>query len=206
MKQHTPHKEIQIRPNTSWSCLHGVTRWKGECSCTPHGKWKWPLRRALTEIAELVDRLYRLALEPYLEDPWELRHQYAAVLGGQVSVKDYIHSHIPRPLSEEEFNRIRYFLAAQYERQRMFTSCGWYFDDFDRIEPRNNIAYAAHAVWLVYQAVGIDLSRQAIAALKPVMRWRSGMRADVVFRHYLKRAQGMKGRQDVPDEGDSVTP
>ncbi|NPV77907.1 MAG: DUF3536 domain-containing protein [Anaerolineae bacterium] len=206
LKQHPPQDEIQIRPNTSWSCLHGVTRWEGECSCTPHGSWKRPLRRALTEIAELVDRLYRLALEPYVEDPWELRHQYAAVLGGQITVRDYIHSYIPKSLSEEEFNRIRYFLAAQYERQRMFTSCGWFFDDFDRIEPRNNIAYAAHAVWLVYQAIGIDLSGQAIAALKPVKSWRSGTRADVVFRHNLKRAQSMKGHRDVPDDGTPVTP
>jgi len=206
LKEHSPQDEIQIRPDTSWSCPDGVMRWKGECSCTPHGKWKKPLRRALTEIAELVDRLYRLALEPYLEDPWELRHEYAQVLGGQVSIQDYIHSHISKPLSEKEFNYIRYFLEAQYERQRMFTSCGWFFDDFDRIEPRNNIAYAAHAVWLVYRAIGIDLSAQAIAALKPVKSWRSGMRADIVFKHNLKRAQDLRGHQNVPDEKDAVTP
>jgi len=27
-------------------------------------------------------------------------------------------------------------MAAQCERQRMFTSCGWFFEDFDRIEPK----------------------------------------------------------------------
>ncbi|MCC6146304.1 MAG: DUF3536 domain-containing protein [Anaerolineaceae bacterium] len=198
LEQYPAQEEIQIRPNTSWSCPHGVTRWCGQCDCTPHSEWKKPLRRALTEIAEMIDRLYRLALEPYLDDPWELRHNYAVVLGGQVSAREFIQTSIPRKLSEEEFNRIRYLLAAQYERQRMFTSCGWFFDDFDRIEPRNTIAYATHAVWLVNLATGIDLSRQAAAALKPVKSWRSGLRADVVFNHHLKRAQEMKAPHDIP--------
>lgn len=202
LKQHPAQDEIKIRQNTSWSCPDGVARWMGECSCTPHGKWKKPLRRALTEIAELIDRLYRLTLEPYLEDPWEMRHQYAAVLGGKIPIQDYIYSHISKPLGEEELRTIQLLLEAQYERQRMFTSCGWFFDDFDRIEPRNNIAYTAHAVWLVYQAIGIDLSSQAVAALKPVKSWRSGLRADVVFRHQLKRAQWMKGLREDPGDED----
>ncbi len=40
----------------------------------------------------------------------------------------------------------------------MFTSCGWFFDDFDRIEPKNNIAYAAQAVRLAERATGVDLA------------------------------------------------
>jgi hypothetical protein len=65
-------------------------------------------------------------------------------------------------LDDREMEKIQYLLAAQYERQRMFTSCGWFFDDFDRIEPRNNIAYAAQAVWLTQLAVGVDLSKTAL--------------------------------------------
>ena len=53
---------------------------------------------------------------------------------------------------------IQILLAAQYERQRVFTSCGWFFDDFGRIEPQNNVAYAAQAVWLTYLATGVDLT------------------------------------------------
>jgi hypothetical protein len=201
LRQHPAEDEIKICENTSWSCHHGVLRWSGKCDCTPHSNWKKPLRRALNEIAGMVDRLFLLAVEPYLEDPWELRHNYASVLGKQVSIRDYIYNAIPRKISEEEYHKIRYLLAAQYERQRMFTSCGWFFDDFDRIEPRNNIAYAAQAVWLVNEAVGIDLSQPAAAALKPVVSWRSGLRADIVFNHHLKRAREMNGPQDLPQNG-----
>ncbi|MCE1254771.1 MAG: DUF3536 domain-containing protein, partial [Anaerolineae bacterium] len=92
-------------------------------------------------------------------------------------------------VNESEMNKIGQLLASQYERQRMFTSCGWFFDDFDRIEPVNNVAYAAQAVWLNYLATGEDLSRRAKNWLKAVKSWRSGLSADVVFSHYLERAQ-----------------
>jgi hypothetical protein len=76
----------------------------------------------------------------------------------------------------------------------MFMSCGWFFDDFDRIEPRNNVAYAAQAVFLTNLATGEDLSGDAITWLKPVQSWRSGLRGDVVFtQHYLRAREYQKG-------------
>ncbi|MDP3721602.1 MAG: DUF3536 domain-containing protein, partial [Anaerolineaceae bacterium] len=55
---------------------------------------------------------------------------------------------------------------AELECQRMFTSCGWFFNDLDRIEPRNAVIYGAHAVWLVRQATGIDISPEAALLLE----------------------------------------
>ena len=62
-----------------------------------------------------------------------------------------------RTLTSEQVRRVHLMLEAQRERQRMFTSCGWFFDDFDRIEPKNNVAYAAQAVRLARLATGVDL-------------------------------------------------
>jgi len=80
-------------------------------------------------------------------------------------------------------------LAAQYERQRIFTSCGWFFDHFHRIEPQNNIAYAAQAVWLTYQATGISLKESAIELLNAVKDQRTGLRGDTVFSERYQRSQ-----------------
>ena len=80
-------------------------------------------------------------------------------------------------------------LISQYERQRMFTSCGWFFEDYDRIEPKNNTAYAAQAVWMVYQATGIDLSEYAVRELRYVSSQRGNIRGDQVFLQHLVRAQ-----------------
>jgi hypothetical protein len=69
----------------------------------------------------------------------------------------------------------------------MFTSCGWFFDDFDRIEPKNNLAYAAQAVRLARLATGEDLAPSAIADLKQVVSPRTAHRADVAFNYHLNR-------------------
>jgi hypothetical protein len=71
----------------------------------------------------------------------------------------------------------------------MFTSCGWFFEDFDRIEPRNNVAYAAQAVWMAYQATGIDLTPNITEWLTRVISQSGSVRADQVFMKHLVKAQ-----------------
>ena len=180
---------IGVREATSWSCHHGVTRWMGDCDCTPNSSWKAPLRLALNQIADLVDSTYLRLVKPYkMENPWELRHRYIDVLSKKISMDELIQQVIGVNLNDQEKLVLERLLAAQFERQRMFTSCGWFFDDFDRIEPRNNVAYAAQAVWLNYLASGEDLSSRAKTWLKSVKSWRSGLSADLVFSHHMERA------------------
>jgi len=189
LEQFPPQKTIRIRENTSWSCHHGVTRWAGLCGCTPTARWKRPLRRALNRLAEILDEIYVDYLSAFLEDPWELRHAYGSVILGQATVADLISSQIHSPVSEADRRRIELLLAAQFERQRMFTSCGWFFEDFDRIEPRNNLAYAAQATWLTSLACNVDLVQQVMPLFKKVKSDRTGLTADSVFAYSLGRAQ-----------------
>jgi hypothetical protein len=64
--------------------------------------------------------------------------------------------------------------GAQYERQRMFTSCGWFFDSFDRIEPQNNINYAAHAAWLMDQVCEFPLPAEFTNLLEQAVSPKTG--------------------------------
>jgi hypothetical protein len=60
-------------------------------------------------------------------------------------------------------------VQAQLHRQRMFTSCGWFFEKLARPEPRYVIAQAVRALQLVKQATGVDLGpdfREALCAAK----------------------------------------
>lgn len=189
LKQHPPQSRVAIRERTSWSCYHGVTRWAGACDCTPQGEWKAPLRYALNLVGAAVDEQYLNVLRPLLPDPWELRHRYIEVLCKQTTVEDLFFSVAGRRTQGDEAEKIRLLLSAQYDRQRMFTSCGWFFEDFDRIEPRNNVLYAAQAVWSVYLATGVDLSYRAMAWLRPVFSPRTSLRADSVFSQHLDRAR-----------------
>ncbi len=178
---------------SSWSCLHGCERWARECDCTSGANWKEPMRAALNEIAEWVDTAYLDLATPLFEDPWELRHRYVDVLTGQKTTHDLCLELSRRNLSPELQGQMNQLLKAQYERQRMFTSCGWFFDDFHRIEPQNNIAYAANAVWMTQRATGLDLSPVIMELLKDVRSNRTGLRADTIFSQTLMRARAETG-------------
>jgi hypothetical protein len=78
-------------------------------------------------------------------------------------------------------------MAGQVERQKMYTSCGWFFEDFDRIEPRNIVRYAAHALVLTQIASGTELISQVAEALKPVYSMRSTANAEEVFNQAIRR-------------------
>ena len=104
----------------------------------------------------------RQTLHPFIADPWALRDRYIHVILGALPAAELIDAAAGRRLPEERSRRIHMLLKAQRERQRMFTSCGWFFDDFDRIEPKNNVAYAAQAVRLTRVATGVNLAPSAL--------------------------------------------
>lgn len=188
LRDHPVEHTIAIHQKSSWSCHHGVTRWMDSCDCTANNEWKAPLRQALKKIAEAVDAEYLEIAGRYFNDPWELRHQYIHVVHGTLSLEELVMSLADHPIGSSALFELRLLLRAQYERQRMFTSCGWFFDDFDRIEPRNNIAYAAQAVLLTEKAAEVDLSGMAQEALSHVRSWRTGLCADELFRRHMQRA------------------
>lgn len=186
---HQPQRYVTLNEYTSWSCHHGIVRWMGECDCTPGASWKAPLRWGLERLAEEVDDAYQRYLAPYTRLKWPLRNDYIHVILGEIKLDDLLKKYIKQRLSDTEAEKMGMLLAAQYERQRMFTSCGWFFENFYRIEPQNNIAYAAQAIWLTEQVTGADIKSKALALLKKVQDQRTGLRGDTVFLERYQRMQ-----------------
>ncbi len=178
---HKPEKFVKISEYTSWSCHHGIVRWMGECGCSPGASWKGPLRWGLEKLAEELDHQYQVYMGQYTRRKWQLRNAYIHVFLGEIDLRSLLGQFINQSLTDTEVEKIRMLLAAQYERQRIFTSCGWFFDNFHRIEPQNNIAYAAQAVWMTEQVTGKSLKPRALALLKKVKDQRTGLRGDTVF-------------------------
>jgi alpha-amylase/alpha-mannosidase (GH57 family) len=187
LRDHPAVEKIGIRENTSWSCAHGVERWRGECGCTPNGHWKKLMREFLNKVAERVDETYLAQTSPMLQDPWEARHSYIRVILGQQGFADWEREQLTANIHSDQSLRLQMLMRAQYERQRMFTSCGWFFDDFDRIEPRNNILYAAHAVALTEQASNQTIISDLIPLLDELKSWKSSLRGRDVFFDALRR-------------------
>ena len=187
LKDNPPRRVVGIRPMTSWSCHHGIGRWLGTCECSPDSGWKTILYHALNNLVNRLDNIYLNAVSPYVSNVWQLRNDYIHVLLEQQSVEDLINEAANKTLADDVIDQLAILLLAQYERQRMFASCGWYHEDFDRIEPRNNVAYAAKAVWLTHQATGIDLTKLCLTELRRVVSPRSGLTAAQIFEQYFER-------------------
>lgn len=189
LRQNPPRQTVAIRENTSWSCHHGVLRWKGDCACAPtDGRWKAYLRQACDRLAHDLDEVYIQALKPYRVDPWLLRNRYIYVLLGDITIERLIAEIFGKSLKPESFHTVALLLEAQHQRQRMYTSCGWFYDDFSRIEPKNCLAYAAQAAFLAYKAVGEDLGTPLQGVLRNVISHRTGLRGDIVFNQQLALA------------------
>lgn len=189
LQTHSPGKVVALNEYTSWSCQHGITRWMGECGCTPGASWKAPLRWGMEKLAEALDLQFQTYMNRYTRDVWGLRNAYIHAFLGDMTLNDLLKEYISQPLNKEERSKIGMLLGAQYERQRIFTSCGWFFENFHRIEPQNNIAYTAQAIWLTKKVTGKDLQPHALALLKKVKDQKTGLRGDIVFAEKYQRMQ-----------------
>jgi len=79
LERYPPRHEVEVVENSSWSCAHGVERWRGDsgCSSGAHPEWRqtWraPLRQALDWLRDTVAPLFEERAGRFLRDPWEAR-------------------------------------------------------------------------------------------------------------------------------------
>ena len=203
LRLHPPRREMTIAENTSWSCHHGVDRWKDSCCCTEgDGSWKSHLRRAMGRLAARIDRIYEMQATRLLRDPWQTLEEYIAVKLGASNWQSFLSTRMLRggnePFANGEAALVLQLLEAQYYRQLMFTSCAFFFEDFDRIEPHNSIAMAARAITIVRDVTAIDLSGPFQKDLERCKSWRTG-RTGVEI--YLEVTAGRALRR-----GDALAP
>lgn len=186
---HKPEAYAILIEPSSWSCMHGVNRWSTECACTPGARWKKPFFNAMRHISSWVDSVYETHASQLVSDPWEVRNQMVQLKHGKKKLEEVCNEYGAPDLDEQNLNKLSTLLRAQYECQRMFTSCGWFFDEFHRIEPQNNIAYAAKAIWLTQQATGEQIDPSIIEEMAQVRSEKTGLRADTILSQTLIRAE-----------------
>ena len=149
---HPPTHEVEIRARTSWSCAHGVERWRSDCGCRTRGDWhqRWraPLREALDWLCDQIDPFFEARASAHLKDPWAARDAYAAVLldRSPERLDAFFAAHARGPLDPTARVEARRLLELQRNRLLMYTSCGWFFDEISAIEPVQILRYAAMAL------------------------------------------------------------
>ena len=156
---HPPAHEVRIAQATSWSCAHGIERWRSDCGCNSGGHpgwtqaWRAPLRDALDWLAEQVNAVFEHHATPLLRDPWAARDAYIDVIldRSHDSIDRLIHRHSVAPLDDAARTRVFEMLEMQRNSLLMYTSCGWFFDEVSGIETIQIICYAARAIQLAHK-------------------------------------------------------
>jgi len=160
LEEFPPEYECEIVDNTSWSCVHGIERWRSNCGCNG-GKpgcnqlWRAPLRQALDELRD--------AVVPLTEQEGGKLFIEVVLDRGEESVERFFRAHESHILSDPERVRALELMELQRHAQLMYTSCGWFFDDIAGIETVQVIAYAARVLQLAQelfagQAVALEPS------------------------------------------------
>ncbi len=162
LELHPPTMEVEIAEDTSWSCVHGIERWRSDCGCHSGGEpnwsqaWRVPLRQALDGLRDGLRPAFEAAARELLEDPWEARDAYVDVVldRSDESVAAFVERHGAGRSSEDERVRILRLMELQRHLQLMYTSCGWFFNDVAGIETLQVLGYAARALELADGALG----------------------------------------------------
>ncbi len=158
----SPAHEVQIVENTSWSCTHGVERWRSNCGDNTGAhpgwsqEWRRPLREAMDWLRDTLAPKYEAKAREFLNDPWAARDDYISIIldRSPENIQRFLGRHAARGLSEAEQVTVLKLLELQRHAMLMFTSCGWFFDDLAGIETLQVIQYAGRAVQLAEQLFG----------------------------------------------------
>ena len=151
--------DAQLLDRTSWSCHHGIERWRGPCGCVADGGWKTQLRVAFDTFADALDRVTeRLAADlPGTPDPWAARDAYVDVVLGAEAGAAFAARWLGDAAPAEARDRFLAIMDAQRWRLAMYASCGWFWDVPDRVETAYAIRAATHAATTIDWLAGTTL-------------------------------------------------
>jgi len=149
---HPATGSFEIASVSSWSCPHGVERWRSNCGCrqdpNTSQEWRGPFRAAMDFVKNHAEATYDRFAPALVKEP-------GAILRGAIRLLID-----PNPAVHDEFFRrlgvvdeaSRETLLRMFEMvragQAALTSCAWFFDDFAGLEGRVVLRWAARAVEL----------------------------------------------------------
>ncbi len=172
--RHPPTHEAQILEDSSWSCAHGVERWRSNCGCQSglhpgwSQAWRAPLREALDALRDTLAPLWEAKAGALFPDPWQAREEYVRVVldRSPETTRRFLATHAGRELTQAERIAALKLLELQRHAQLMYTSCGWFFDDIGGIESRQIIQYAGRVLQLSEELFGAGLEERFLNLLE----------------------------------------
>jgi alpha-amylase/alpha-mannosidase (GH57 family) len=181
-----PALRARIAENTSWSCPHGIERWRRACGCAAEIRpewrqdWREPLRRAIdmlsSETLKIYDELGREIMPRY----WDAAMDYINIVidRSPQAVADYIEKHI----SKEPGDHVRAFKLLEALRNTLLaqSSDAWFFEDLARPEPTQILRHSARAIEILEDLGAKGLEERFREILMRALG-NTGARGDMIY-------------------------
>jgi hypothetical protein len=145
------YQYAEIVENSSWSCAHGIERWRSDCGCKIdtgrdwNQKWREYLRKSFDYLKSEVDKIFYNKIVDFINKDQvdNLIYEYVNLFSKhnktekdvQIFMKKF---NLKSEYKKEFFDLLEMFRYSEY----MFTSCGWFFDDISGIEAQQILKYA----------------------------------------------------------------
>ena len=178
LKRFPPVHEVEIDEGpkgegTSWSCSHGVGRWKEDCGCSTgakpgwNQKWRKPLREALDLLRDELSQVFEREGEKIFQDVWEARNGYIEVIldRSPERIKNFFDQYGAKNLDEKDRIKALKLLEMQRHALQMYTSCGWFFADLAGLETILVLQHAARAIQLAEELTKKEIEKKFIQHL-----------------------------------------
>ena len=165
--------EVDIKQASSWSCFHGVGRWKEDCGCSTGGhpgwnqKWRKPLREALDHLRDELIVVFENEGQKYFDNVWNVRNKYINVIldRNEMNVKKFQQENFKPDLTDDDKVHAMELLEIQRQAMLMYTSCGWFFSEISGIETVQITKYAARAMQLAARFTSKNLEEKFLEIL-----------------------------------------
>jgi alpha-amylase/alpha-mannosidase (GH57 family) len=200
LKRFPPVQEVEIDEGpkgegTSWSCSHGVGRWKEDCGCSTGGgpgwnqKWRKPLREALDLLRDELAHLFEKEGEKIFPDVWKARNGYIKVIldRSPQRIKTFFDQYGLKDLDDKGKIKGLSLLEMQRHALQMFASCGWFFADLSGLETILILQHAARAIQSAEELTGQEIEEKFIQLLSEAKSNLPEMgKGDQVYRRLVK--------------------
>lgn len=156
--------EVEINENTSWSCAHGIERWRSNCGDSGghagwNQEWRAPLRKSMDWLRDAIAPQFEEQGGLLFKDPWEARDEYIHVIHNRDAdnVADFFARQGTSKLDASQSTRALELMELQRHAMLMFASDGWFFDDLSGLETTQVLQYAGRAIQLGQKLFGDHL-------------------------------------------------
>jgi hypothetical protein len=165
-------QEVVLNEPSSWSCSHGVERWRSDCGCKmdpsldTQQAWRTPLREAMDWLSTRLHALYQDEGGNLFQDPWAVRDRLGELAADDgKGIMELVRQNANRSLTVAQEERAADLLEMERNALRLTTSCGWFFDDLAGLEPVQVLRYAARGLELAGPR-GQEFERRFLAILE----------------------------------------